>query len=253
MGSPRRWKECPDGECRCIGVVGAREDELGLWQKLSGAAQVAATPVPPVIRWRDDRACLSFEANGCSVRFSALRAPVLGPMPLTELRHQLSEWAERDGQRVLDIHHYGVDGLQGVEITRKGFMVPRTRKGRRYEMGLYIPTADGVLAYVVSAGQQRPGRTREAAIAGEMVAAGHVTRDAVTGALQGWLLEGADQTDPLAPNLSELELFDKRFPEHPLSRVRKTFRKVLTRVHVSDEARRHAEHWVDSQRAATAV
>jgi hypothetical protein len=161
--------------------------------------------------------------DGLSLNFCTVPPDLPGPLDdVTALRNSYRRSLGPTGG-IVSVDVVTVAGLRAV---RSIFKVPQQPSGMVYVGSLTFPFRSR--SYVVKVQCQELGVTgmRDAIVLDRELASGRV-RVAPAGALQGlltgWAADSYDPhaTGPVLRNLSDDELHDGAFPQHPLSRVRR--------------------------------
>ena len=112
---------------------------------------------------------------------------------------------------------------------------------------LFIPTAEGSLVWTIVAGERGTTGVREAVITAELMNAGKLT-------IQEY--ERSWAQDPYEPTyrgkdrrvlrfVSDSDCYDERFPDHPLSKVRRVLAALPNAVRIESPARESWNAWAD--------
>jgi hypothetical protein len=136
-----------------------------------------------------------------------------------ELRQFFSSMLGQSGGKLVELHVCNVDGYPSVATIIK---VPQQPSGMTYVGSIMIPFRD--FSFVVKVQCEERGMTglREAMILNGMLAKDNVASD------NSGLPIGFSPDDAK---------FDAKFPEHPLSRLRKTLREIGSSLHLNDAVR----------------
>jgi hypothetical protein len=123
--------------------------------------------------------------------------------------------ALKGGQGLVELAPVRVDHIPSIRLVAKGVLDDASGRGRTYVGSLTLPFRD--FSYVVKVQYREWGITgvREAAVLDQ--------RADLEDWLEGWIVDPSDPAPPhLAMNLSEEPRYDSLFPNHPLSRVRRS-------------------------------
>lgn len=147
---------------------------------------------------------------------------------LLELRKFYRSSVTKAGLAVIEIDTIEIDT---VKVVKTIFKAPQQSRGMVYIGSLTIPFQD--FSYVVKLQAEERGITglRDTAIFHKMIESGKVIMKDNNDDVEviGWMQDPYDSAfkAKIMMNLSELEEYDKLFPEHPLSRVRGIFPSVV--------------------------
>lgn len=129
-----------------------------------------------------------------------------------------------------DVVHIG-----GAAAARTIVKLPQTPSGMTYVGSLTV--AFESFSFVVKAQCEEHGMTgmRDAAIFAEL----NLPIDEKTGQAKGWMQDPYDASfaAPLLRNLADDKQWDERFPDHPLSRCRRTLDELSETISLSDEVK----------------
>ena len=138
---------------------------------------------------------------------------------ITAVRNFYRQIAKQSGAAIIEVERPEI----GVCPTTRVIIKVPQNPGMTYIGSITLPFRD--FSYVLKAQCEEQGLTgiRDAAVSGEKMAAGEITLDTETGILRGWLRDPYDSflNDGFEMNLSEGDEYDDRFPDHPLSRLRR--------------------------------
>jgi hypothetical protein len=158
------------------------------------------------------------------------------PTALDALGRLRERYRSRMGGGLIQLDVVPIDEVLAVKLILK---VPQQPHGMTYVGSWTFPWRD--FSYVLKLQCQEDGTTglRDAIVGDELMAAGVVRLDD-QGRLQGWR---ADLYDPdcrgdIVRNLSEDERYDARFPDHPLSRLRRYLGQLELTIVVSADIRK---------------
>jgi len=147
------------------------------------------------------------------------------------------EMAMQFGAAIIELDLIQVNGSL---VIRQIIKVPQQPHGMLYLGTLTLPFRD--FSYVIKIQCMEDGTTgvREAVVLDEKLAAGEVKLDEKNGTISGWMQDPYDSSirDVFARNKSEAMEYDQRFPEHPLSRLRRAMRRVQQTLRISEEVQR---------------
>jgi hypothetical protein len=129
--------------------------------------------------------------------------------------------------------------INGVRAVRQIVKIPQQPWGRTYIGSVTIPFRDFSFVLTLEACEHGMTGFRDTTVCQEMIRAGTVVPDADAGLLRGWTQDPYDPAlrDGPYANLSDAEVYDARFPEHPLSRVRPLLRRLTESLRVSPAIR----------------
>ena len=160
---------------------------------------------------------------------------------LVELREFYRNSVTKGGLAVIEIDTIKIDS---VKVVKTIFKAPQQPKGMIYIASLTIPFQD--FSYVVKLQAEERGITgiRDNAIFHKMIESGKVIikdeddNDDIE--VIGWMRDPYDSTfkAQIMMNLSELEEYDKLFPDHPLSRARTTFPTIIKTLKIDDSLKK---------------
>ena len=143
------------------------------------------------------------------------------------------------GVAVIEVDTLSVDGC---DATRTIVKVPQQPTGMTYLGSITLPFRE--FSYVIKVQCEEWGVTgmREAAVLAELIDKGEVTLDpeGEGGQIPGWARDPYDASAeaPLLLNRAEAEEYDRRFPEHPLSRLRPVLNHIQGTLRVAEEVKR---------------
>jgi hypothetical protein len=169
------------------------------------------------------------------------------PEPIAAFRRV----AAQSARGLVDFSPQQLDGWVLIRLVTKGVLYPETGWGRSYLGLITIPFRDGSLILRTEAHETGLTGLRENTIMGDVLSAGAVrlkdsARERHTnpmhvfgpGDFEGWMSDPSDQTAPhLARSVAEDPQYDARFPDHPLSRVRRILDQVQQSIRLEAEAR----------------
>lgn len=139
------------------------------------------------------------------------------------------------GAGVISIDTSAIDECIFIKMIIK---IPQQPSGVIYLGSLTLPFRD--FSFVIKMQCSERGFTgfRDALIMDELLKTGEVTRDN-SGKIVGWLQDPYDPTTSAncVMNKSESDKYDVRFPEHPLSILRRTLRQIEGSIRISEEVK----------------
>ena len=212
---------------------------MAWWQRLFGGK--AATPKATLVRgvvmtmpeWHEDAPSGAMRTwhhpdGGVLSLAMASGGAIPPPSRLDALRNSFRRLAEGNGGGLVEAN--AVPSAHGLAA--------RLIYKRRQEMAfvftgmLLLPAGDQWLVCTVVDGERGTTGIREAVVTAELLQAGALTVETYE---ESWV---RDPYDPdycgvergLLRNLSDDERYDSQFPEHPLSRVRRTLDMLLENV-----------------------
>lgn len=129
--------------------------------------------------------------------------------------------------------------INGTRAVRQIVKIPQEPSGRTYVGSLTIPFRDFSFVLKVVAREHGITGFRDTTVCHEMLRAGAVVLDPDADLMRGWTQDPYDPAlrDGPYANLSEAEVYDPRFPEHPLSRVRPLLRRLSESLRISPAIR----------------
>ncbi len=164
------------------------------------------------------------------------KAPDL-PAPLTNIeliRDAYRQQAAQAGGGVISIEPLEIQKLLLLELI---FKFPQEPQGMTYIGSLTLPFA--ALSYVIKIQCEELGVTglREALIVNQFMESGQLALDAEKGVVLGWAADPykKDYQGPCLRNRAEAEIYDRDFPEHPLSRLRDLLSKIKSTLKFDKE------------------
>jgi hypothetical protein len=159
------------------------------------------------------------------------------PHDVEGLRRSYREIAREEELGVIEIEWTLVDGCPAVRTLFKAAQEPA---GRIYGGALTIPFRD--FSYIFKTQCEEEGTTgmRDTMVLMQLMAAGESAPETKAMGMTGWLDDpyDAQESGPLTRNKSERPEYDAQFPDHPLSRVRRTLDHLAQTVKVSDDIKR---------------
>ena len=146
----------------------------------------------------------------------------------------LTTWYRRmalqGGLGLVELAHVRVDQLPSIRIVFKSILDRASGRGRTYLGSLTLPFRD--FSYVVKL------EYREWGITGARETAVFAQRADLEDRLEGWIVDPSDPAPPhLARNLSEEPQYDALFPNHPLSRVRRSLDALQASLTIDAEVK----------------
>ena len=199
--------------------------DTGKWQPIEKQ--------PYKIVWGDDVKSLSAVL---SLEFFSMPPDI--PVPIADIngiRFIYRTLANQSGAGLLAAEVVDVQGMSCVETI---FKLPQENRGMVYIGSITVPFEQ--LSYVVKIQSVERGVTgiREAVILDRLMGEGFQF-EIVDQKMMGWAADPYDPTGdyPLAPNLAESEKYDAEFPDHALTKVRRTLGQIKETLQFSDELR----------------
>lgn len=197
--------------------------ETGNWQPIEKQ--------PYKIVWGDDVKSLSAVL---SLEFFSMPPDI--PVAITDIngiRFIYRTLANQSGAGLISADVVEVAGIECVETI---FKLPQDKRGMVYIGSLTVPFEQ--LSYVVKIQSVERGVTgiREAVILDKLVGEGFQF-NIVDEKMMGWSADPYDPDGdyPLTPNLAEDEKYDAQFPDHALTKVRKTLSQIKRTMRLRDE------------------
>jgi hypothetical protein len=155
---------------------------------------------------------------------------------LTSVRSVYGKQIAAANAAVISIDTLDIDQCKSIKLIIK---VPQEPSGVVYLGSLTLPFKD--FSFVIKMQCSERGLTgmREAIIMDELLKKGEVKADS-SGKISGWLQEpyNSNISSTSIMNKAELDEYDFRFPEHPLSILRHTLRQVESSIRISEETKR---------------
>jgi hypothetical protein len=129
--------------------------------------------------------------------------------------------------------------ITGGRVVRQIVKIPQEPSGRTYIGSVTIPFRDFSFVLKVEAREHGVTGFRDTTVCHEMIQAGTVVLDPDAGLMRGWTQDPYDPAlrDGPYANLSDAEVYDARFPTHPLSRVRPLLRRLTASLCLSPAIR----------------
>lgn len=141
------------------------------------------------------------------------------------------------GGAIIEVETVSVDRSLAL---RQIIKVPQQPHGMTYVGSILLPFRD--FSFVIKVHGQERGTTgvRDAVVLDESFGDGRVQVDAESKTLRGWMQDPYDPAvhDGFSRNLAESAEYDARFPNHPLSRLRRTLAHLQRTIQVGDDVRR---------------
>jgi hypothetical protein len=189
--------------------------------------------------WHDptDRGWNNAGGDGLGLYFFNLPPDI--PVALNDLdglrqsyRHQFAD----SGGGLIELIVLNIDTLPAIKLIAK---VPQASNGMMYLGSITLPRRDFSYVIKFQCPERGPTGLREAIVMDQALAHQRVTIDEA-GQLKGW---AADPYDPsfsggVLRNRAEAEEYDKEFPDHPLSRVRRYLNAVVPTIRLSERTKR---------------
>jgi hypothetical protein len=158
------------------------------------------------------------------------------PKHLEYWREKARESCARGGGALIEAELTTVDGRAMIRDITK---VPQLPSGMGYLGCLSMPFRD--FGYLIAVACRERGITgmRDTAIFAELMQKGEVRLEEGAELAEGWMQDPYDPSRKVPPgrNRSEDEIYDDRFPDHPLSQLRRLVRQIETTLRLSDEVR----------------
>jgi hypothetical protein len=157
------------------------------------------------------------------LHYFPLKPDILAPLDdLNALRKFYRDTVSEHGRAVIEVDVVNIDdNFKGVKTL---FKVPQHPTGMTYLASLTIPFRD--FSFVLKVQCRETGITgmRDSAVFKQMMTDGTLSDSPLDMMSSGWFRDPYDPeiTTPLMMNRSEEEAFDPMFPDHPLSRARRT-------------------------------
>jgi len=152
---------------------------------------------------------------------------------ITAVRNRYRYLATQSGAAIIEVE---TPEIAGCLTTRIIIKVPQNL-GMTYIGSITLPFRD--FSYVLKAQCEERGVTgmRDAVVLNEKMASGEITPDIENGIRRGWMHDPYDSSLDFgfAMNLSEDKQYDARFPNHPLSRVRRLLDHLQDTLLISDD------------------
>jgi zinc-ribbon domain len=128
-----------------------------------------------------------------------------------------------------------VVAVKGVPTVKTLFKLPLVPPGMIYVGTLTFPFVDFSFLITVQCGEQGVTGVRESVVADRFLTAAGAF-DPSKGFPKGWFQDPYDPTraDPIMRNQADDEQYDARFPDHPLSRVRRHLSRIEASLKFDD-------------------
>jgi hypothetical protein len=185
----------------------------------------------------NQRLWLTGEGNPVTLYYFTKPSPMgASPQTLDLWRARMRESSGRGNGAIIEVELRIIDGCAAFhEITK----VPQIPFGMGYLGSVSLPFRD--FGYMITAAFRERGVTgmRDTAIFGELMQKGEVKLEEGAEQAVGWM---ADPYDPLVKtppgrNRSDDAQYDTRFPNHPLSQLRRLLRQIEATLKVSGEVK----------------
>ena len=156
-----------------------------------------------------------------------------------DLRAAYRKSLTASGAAMIEVDRLTLDGCDAIRTIIK---VPQQPTGMTYLGSITLPFRD--FSYVIKVQCEERGVTgwREAEVLGELLGKGEVSLDVAGegGQIPGWSRDPYDASieAPLMRNRAEDEKYDARFPEHPLSRLRRVLHHIQSTLRVAEGVKR---------------
>lgn len=214
---------------------------MSWWQRLFSREKTAAAPQATLVRgvvmtmpgWHEDAPSGAMRTwhhpdGGVLSLAMASGGAIPPPSQLDLLRNAFRRLAEAAGAGLVEAN--AVESAHGPAAR----MIYKRRQGMAFVFTgmLLLPARDRWLVCTVVDAERGTTGIREAVVTAELIEAGHLTLETYE---ESWARDpydpdyrGVDRT--LLRYLSDDERYDSRFPEHPLSHVRRTLDMLLENV-----------------------
>jgi hypothetical protein len=136
---------------------------------------------------------------------------------------------------MIEVSPWSANGCRGVLTILK---LPQVPTGVTYVGSITMPLSASSFVVKIGCAERGVTGTREALVASSLIKSGQLQIDPETNNLVDWSRDPYDATrrDPLMRNLSEDPQYDERFPQHPLSRLRRYLAQVAPSIRLQDGA-----------------
>ncbi len=183
------------------------------------------------------RVWLSPEGVGVGLYFFKSRLALKADLDDIEgLRREYRAEAEAAGAGVVEIDAVEVDRAPAVLTI---FKSPQTNGGTFYVGSVTVPFRDFSFLLRIQCEETPPFGKREHVMVDELTRAGQVAFSLSGDTTAGFWKDpyGGPHRGRATYNLGENHEYDARFPDHPLSKVRRTVSEIALTLRLSDDAR----------------
>lgn len=175
-------------------------------------------------------------SNSLSLHLYSSSADLPSLKDIDGVRDYYRQQLLKSGGGIVEVELAPIKGLQAI---RTIFKFPMEPKGMAYLGSWTIPFADYAFVVKIQSTEVEATGLRDNAVAVQMTMEGKISvgDDDST---QGWLYDpyGVELPDAILMNLSEQEMFDEAFPDHPLSRVRFILKAIAAEIELGDPIRK---------------
>jgi len=171
------------------------------------------------------------------------------PSPMSAAARNLDHWRARAREGVvqrrgaiIEVEMRAVDGCAAI---REIVKVPQAPFGMGYLGSLMLPFRDFGYMITIAAPERGITGQRDTAIIGELMQKGEVRFEDGSEQPIGWMTDPYDPAVATPPgrNRSDDAAYDERFPDHPLSRVRRWLLRVESTLRIADEVKSETADW----------
>ena len=165
------------------------------------------------------------------------------PSPMAAVPQNLDQWrarsrssARESNGALIEVELRNLDGCAAVHDISK---TPQIPFGMGYLGCIMLPFRD--FGFMVTVACRETGLTgqRDTTIFAELMQTGEVKFEEGSQQPLGWMADPYDPSIATPPgrNRSDEEKYDARFPDHPLSQVRRWLRQIENSLRLSDEVK----------------
>jgi hypothetical protein len=144
------------------------------------------------------------------------------------------------GGAIIEVDTRTLSGCTAVRVIVKVQQQQQQQPhGMTYVGSITLPFRDFSFVAKAQCEERGTAGVRDSVVMDEALREGRVMIDAETQLLQGWMCDPYDSTlgGGFHRNLSEAPEYDERFPDHPLSRLRRIMRQIESTLSLADEMR----------------
>ncbi|XZF13196.1 hypothetical protein ACTHGU_15520 [Chitinophagaceae bacterium MMS25-I14] len=170
-----------------------------------------------------------------SVNFIELTPNIPTIKNITALRDFYRKIVNESGGGIIEIEILQVGGILVIKSIIK---LPQKPSGMTYIASLTMPFRDCSFVLKVQCAEVGITGIRDAVIVDRSIAEG--TLDMTGNGIAGWFEDPYDKacTEGFLMNKSEQEIYDKEFPDHPLTRARKIIRQIESSFKLKPEIKK---------------
>jgi hypothetical protein len=162
---------------------------------------------------------------------------------LQDFRSFYREQVAKNGGAIISVDMPLIAGNKAAQVILKFNQKP---SGMIYLGSITLPFKN--FSFVVKMQFHESGVTgmRESVIMGELLKKKEISIELETKSIKGWMQDAYDPAIAASWdwNKSESEEYDSRFPDHPLSRLRRMMSKIISTLRIEEAIKNEAKFWV---------